>query len=71
MMNGSMTLLDKRTKTLALSQQVICSMKAAKTKTLSLEKVSRIWPQVSKDFNCLVLLLNIEQQRKTASIKVS
>lgn len=69
-MNGSMALLDKRTKALALSRQLVCSMKAAKTKTLSLEKISRIWPQVSKDLDCLVLLLNIEQQQKTASIKV-
>lgn len=64
-----MALLDKCTETLALSRQLIFSIKAAKAKILLLKKISRIWPQVSNAFNCLVLLLNVEQQRKMASFK--
>lgn len=63
-----MALLDKCMETPALCRQLISSIKAAKAKTLLL-KISRIWTQVSNAFDCLILLLNVEQQRKMASFK--
>lgn len=67
-MDGNVALCDKGTMTLALSWHLTCSMKAARTKTLLLEKISRIWPQDSEDFDCLVLLLKMEKHRQRQSL---